>query len=98
MLSLGPIGMDGVISEPCDKGTTFTKNYRKMTILWSFSYISFVKFHVKFFGLVCQLVILFKIIFFKKNLSRIPSLVSSSLNADQFITDKSLGLICIQSV
>ena len=44
-LCLGYIGMDRVISELCYKGTTLQKNYRKMTILWSFSYNFFVKFH-----------------------------------------------------
>ena len=37
--------MDHVISEACDKGTILQRNYRKMTIKWSFSYNSFVKFH-----------------------------------------------------
>ena len=37
-----------VISEPCYKGSILQRNYRKMTsISWSFSYNSFVKFHVK---------------------------------------------------
>ena len=45
MLYLGSIGMDRVISEPCYKGTILQRNYRKMTIKWSFSYNSFVKFH-----------------------------------------------------
>ena len=44
MLYLGFIGMDRVISEQCYKGTILQKNYRKMTIKWSFSYNSFVKF------------------------------------------------------
>ena len=39
--------MDSVISESCYKGTILQKKYRKMTIKWSFSYISFVKFHGK---------------------------------------------------
>ena len=43
----GSIEMDLVISEPCYKGTILQRNYRKMTIIWSFSYNSFVKFHVK---------------------------------------------------
>ena len=33
-----------VLSELCYKGTILQRNYRKMTILWSFSYHSFVKF------------------------------------------------------
>ena len=53
--------MDHVIGELCYKGTTLQRNcrvseacykgafleryYRKMTISWSFSYSSFVKFH-----------------------------------------------------
>ena len=45
MLYLGSIGMDCAISEPCYKGTILQRNYRKMTIKWSFSYNSFVKFH-----------------------------------------------------
>ena len=37
--------MDHVISEPYYKvGTILQKNYRKVTILWSFSYNSYVKF------------------------------------------------------
>ena len=36
-----------VISEPCYKETILQKNYRKMTIIWSFSYNSIVKFHGK---------------------------------------------------
>ena len=34
-------------SELCYKGTVLQRNCRKMTILWSFSYNSFVKFHDK---------------------------------------------------
>ena len=45
MLYLGSIGMDCVISELCYKETILQRNYRKMTIKWSFSYNSFVKFH-----------------------------------------------------
>ena len=33
--------------EPCYKGTILQRNYRKITILWSFSYNSFVKFQGK---------------------------------------------------
>ena len=43
-LWLGTIGMDRVISEPCYTGTILQQNYSKLTILWSFSYNSFVKF------------------------------------------------------
>ena len=32
------------------KGQFYKKNHRKMTIKWSFSYNSFVKFHGKKFG------------------------------------------------
>ena len=32
------------------KGTILLRNYRKMTMLWSFSYNSFVKFCGKIFG------------------------------------------------
>ena len=46
---LGSIGMDHVISESCYKGMILQRNYRKMTILWSFSYNPFVKFHGKIF-------------------------------------------------
>ena len=37
--------MDSGISESCYKGIILQRNYRKTTILWSFSYYSFVKFH-----------------------------------------------------
>ena len=37
--------MDCILSEPWYKGTILQRNYRKMTILWSFSNYSFVKFH-----------------------------------------------------
>ena len=47
MIYLRSIGMDHVISELCYKGTILQRNYRKMTIPWSFSYNSFVKFHGK---------------------------------------------------
>ena len=46
-LYLGSIRTDHVISEPCYKGMILQRNYRKMTILWSFSYDPFVKFHGK---------------------------------------------------
>ena len=46
-LCLRSIGMDRVISGSCYKGTILQKKYRKMTIKWSFSYNSFVKFHGK---------------------------------------------------
>ena len=42
--------MDNVISESCYKEIILQRNYRKMTILWSFSYNSFVKFHGKIFS------------------------------------------------
>ena len=45
MLCLGSIGNDHAMSEPCYKGTILQKNYRKMTIIWSFFINSFVKFH-----------------------------------------------------
>ena len=48
MLYLGSIRMSQFISESCYKGTITQRNYcRKMTILWLFSYNSFVKFHDK---------------------------------------------------
>ena len=46
-LCLGSIGIDHVISRSCYKGTILQRNYRKMTIVWSFSYNSFVNFHGK---------------------------------------------------
>ena len=36
--------MDHVIHESCYKGIILQRNSKKMTILWSFSYNSFVKF------------------------------------------------------
>ena len=33
------------MSESCKKGIILQRNYRKMTILWSFYYNFFVKFH-----------------------------------------------------
>ena len=45
MLSLGSIGKDYVINESCCEGSILQRNYRKMTISWSLSYISFAKFH-----------------------------------------------------
>ena len=39
--------LDDVISEFCYKGTISQKNYMKIIISWSISYISFVKIHVK---------------------------------------------------
>ena len=47
MLYLGSIGMDSVRKESWYKGTILQRIYRKMTILWSFSYNSLVKFHGK---------------------------------------------------
>ena len=44
---LGSIALDLVMSKSCYKGTILQTNYRKMTIKWSFSYKSFVKFHGK---------------------------------------------------
>ena len=49
-LCLVSIGMDCVISELYYKGTVLQRNSRKMTIAWSFSYNSFVKFHDKKIG------------------------------------------------
>ena len=39
--------MDSVKIELCRIGTILQMNYRKMTITWSFSYNSVVKFHGK---------------------------------------------------
>ena len=39
--------MDSVISGQYYKGTILQRNYRKMIILWQFSFNSFVKFHDK---------------------------------------------------
>ena len=50
MLCLGSIGMNCVVSEPCYKWTILQRNYRKMTILWSFSYNSYVIFYGKKLG------------------------------------------------
>ena len=36
---------DCVISDSCYKGTILQQNYSKMTIKWSFSFNSIVKFH-----------------------------------------------------
>ena len=41
------IGMGSVISELYNNSAILLRNYRKMTILWSFSYNSLVKFHGK---------------------------------------------------
>ena len=49
-LFLGYSGLDHVINESCYKRTILQRNYRKMTISWSFSYNSFVKFHGKKIG------------------------------------------------
>ena len=46
--------MDSVISESCYKGTILQRNYRKMTMKWSFSNNSVVNFHVKI-GLIWKL-------------------------------------------
>ena len=50
MLHLGSKGMNHLISELCNKETILQRNCRKKTILWSFSYSSFVKFHGKKMG------------------------------------------------
>ena len=39
--------LDCAIIELCNKWTILQRDYRKMTISWSFSYNSLVKFHVK---------------------------------------------------
>ena len=36
---------NGLISKSCYRGTILQKNYRKMTISWSFSYYPLLKFH-----------------------------------------------------
>ena len=46
-LRLGSIGMDCVIGTSYYKGTILQRNYRKMTIPWSFSYNFFAKLHGK---------------------------------------------------
>ena len=50
-LCFGSIQMNHVINESCKnhEGTILQKNYRKMTIQWSFSYNSFVKIHGNIF-------------------------------------------------
>ena len=45
LLYLWSIGMDLVRGEVSYKETILQRIYRKMTIKWSFSYNSFVKFH-----------------------------------------------------
>ena len=47
--------MDSVISELCYKGIILRRNYKEMTIPWSFSYNSFVKFHDCLGPLECEL-------------------------------------------
>ena len=49
-LCFGYIRINYVIGELCYKETILQRNYRKMTIVWSFSYNSFVKFHGKKIG------------------------------------------------
>ena len=44
MVCLGFVGMVNVTSEPYYKRTILQNHYRKMTILWSFSYNFFVNF------------------------------------------------------
>ena len=44
---VGSIGMKPVMSDLSYKGTILQRHYRKITIKWSFSYNSFVKFHGK---------------------------------------------------
>ena len=44
---MGSIGMGSVVNESSYKDTILQSNYRKMTIKWSFTYSSFVKFHGK---------------------------------------------------
>ena len=46
----GSIGMDHAISKSCYKGAILQRNYREMTISWSFPDNSFVKFHCKKLG------------------------------------------------
>ena len=41
----GSIGMGHVVLEMCYKGSILQKNFREMTITWSFSYNSFVQLH-----------------------------------------------------
>ena len=47
---LGSIGIDCVISKSCHKVIILQRNYRKMTMKWSFSYKLFVKFLDKKIG------------------------------------------------
>ena len=49
MQYLGSIRMYHVLGKSCFKGAILQKNYRKITISWSFSYNFFVKFHGKNF-------------------------------------------------
>ena len=45
MLCLWSIAMDHVMNKPYHKGTILQRNYRKITILWSFFFNSLSKFH-----------------------------------------------------
>ena len=47
---LGPLEQIVFINELIYQGTNFTKELQEMTISWSFSYSSFVKFHGNKFG------------------------------------------------
>ena len=49
-LYLGSIEVDRVINESCNDRTAIQRNYRKMTIKWSVSCYSFVKFRDEKFG------------------------------------------------
>ena len=46
-VTMGSIEMDLDISGMCYKGTILQRNYKKMTIPWSFSYNSFAKLNGK---------------------------------------------------
>ena len=52
MPCLGSIGIDNAISEICYKGTITQRNFREMTILWSFSNNSFVNFNRDIIGAI----------------------------------------------
>ena len=54
------IGIDHVISELCSKGTILQRNYRKITILWSFSFNSFEKLEEKYLGATTKISVIMR--------------------------------------
>ena len=68
---LGSIGMDCVISELCYVGTILQRNFRKMTITWSFSYNCCVKLLRKKFG-SHNMTVLYPNLCYKKSTLSLP--------------------------